>query len=427
MEFDSGATAWVLASSALVLFMTPGLALFYGGMVRSKNILNMLMMNVYCMGIIPVLWVVVGFSLAFGNAGDGGFIGDFEFFGAKDLYSALPADIGSNGFFGALVIPVLVFAAFQLTFAVITPALISGAVADRMKFAAWAIFIPVWALLVYSPVAHWVFAGGVLALGDTYVGTVASLDFAGGAVVHMNAGAAALALVVLLGKRKGWPGTAMPPHNLTMTMLGTGILFFGWFGFNAGSALAADGIAAAAFMNTFVAAAAAMCSWLLVERIKDGHATTLGACSGAVAGLVAITPCAGFVGGLAPVWIGLGVGVVCYFAIQLKYKLGYDDALDVVGVHLVGGLFGTLALGLFADSSINALVADEGVFLGGGATLFVDQLIAAVTTIVFSFVVTFIIGKVIDVTIGLRVTDQDELTGLDQTQHAESGYILDAA
>jgi Amt family ammonium transporter len=374
-----------------------------------------------------VLWIVVGFSLAFGNAGDGGFIGSFEFFGAKDLYSALPADIGSNGFFGALVIPVLVFAAFQLTFAVITPALISGAVADRMKFSAWAIFIPVWALLVYSPVAHWVFAGGMLALGDTYVGTVASLDFVGGAVVHMNAGAAALALVILLGKRKGWPSTPMPPHNLTMTMLGTGILFFGWFGFNAGSALAADGIAAAAFMNTFVAAAAAMCSWLVVERIKDGHATTLGACSGAVAGLVAITPCAGFVGGLAPVWIGLGVGVVCYFAIQLKYKLGYDDALDVVGVHLVGGLFGTLALGLFADSTINALVVDEGVFLGGGATLFVDQLIAAVVTIVFSFVVTFIIGKVIDVTIGLRVAENDELTGLDQTQHAESGYILDAA
>jgi Amt family ammonium transporter len=427
MEFDSGATAWVLASSALVLFMTPGLALFYGGMVRSKNILNMLMMNLYCMGIIPVLWVVVGFSLAFGSSGDGGFIGDFEFFGAKDLYTALPADMGANGWFGALVIPVVIFAAFQLTFAVITPALISGAVADRMKFSAWAIFVPVWALLVYSPVAHWVFAGGVLALGDTFVGTVASLDFAGGAVVHMNAGAAALALVVLLGKRKGWPTTPMPPHNLTMTMLGTGILFFGWFGFNAGSALAADGIAAAAFMNTFVAAAAAMCSWLVVERIKDGHATTLGACSGAVAGLVAITPCAGFVGGLAPLWIGLGVGVICYFAIQLKYKLGYDDALDVVGVHLVGGLVGTLALGLFADGTINALVVDEGVFLGGGATLFVDQLIAAVTTIVFSFVVTFIIGKVIDLTIGLRVDEQDELTGLDQTQHAESGYILDAA
>jgi Amt family ammonium transporter len=240
----------------------------------------------------------------------------------------------------------------------------------------------------------------------------------------MNAGAAALALVVLLGRRKGWPGSAMPPHNLTMTMLGTGILFFGWFGFNAGSALAADGVAAAAFMNTFVAAAAAMCSWLVVEWLKDGHPTTLGACSGAVAGLVAITPCAGFVGGMAPVYIGLGVGVVCYFAIQMKYRFGYDDALDVVGVHLVGGLFGTLALGLFADSSINPVVTNEGVFLGGGATLFVDQLIAAVVTIVFSFGVTLIIGKVIDATIGLRVSEPDELTGLDQTEHAEAGYNL---
>jgi Amt family ammonium transporter len=424
MEFDSGATAWVLASSALVLFMTPGLALFYGGMVRSKNILNMLMMNVYCMGVIPVLWVVAGFSLAFGNAGDGGFIGDFSFFGAKDLYSALPGDIGDVEFFGALVIPVLIFCAFQLTFAVITPALISGAVADRMKFKAWAVFIPVWALLVYSPVAHWVFAGGFLALGDTFVGDIAALDFAGGAVVHMNAGAAALALVLLLGKRKGWPETQMPPHNLTMTMVGTGILFFGWFGFNAGSALAADGIAAAAFMNTFVAAAAAMCSWLVVEWLKDGHPTTLGACSGAVAGLVAITPCAGFVGGMAPVYIGLGVGVVCYFGIQLKYKFGYDDSLDVVGVHLMGGLFGTLALGLFADSSINALVTNEGVFLGGGADLLIDQAIAAFVTIAFSFIVTMIIGKAIDATIGLRVSEADELTGLDQSEHAEAGYNL---
>jgi Amt family ammonium transporter len=300
-------------------------------------------------------------------------------------------------------------------------------VADRLKFSAWAIFVPLWAILVYSPVAHWVFAGGFLAAGNTIVGEVAALDFAGGAVVHMNAGAAALALVILLGKRKGWPDTPMPPHNLTMTMLGTGILWFGWFGFNAGSALAADGIAAAAFMNTFVAAAAGMLGWLAIERIKDGHFTTLGACSGAVAGLVAITPCAGFVGGLAPMYIGLGVGVVCYLAVQLKHVFGYDDSLDVVGVHLVGGLFGSLALGLFADARINGVVAHEGVFLGGGGTLFVDQLIASVATLVFSFVVTLVIGKVIDMTIGLRVTEHDELTGLDQTQHAESGYILDHA
>jgi len=240
----------------------------------------------------------------------------------------------------------------------------------------------------------------------------------------MNAGAAALALVLLLGKRKGWPETPMPPHNLTMTMLGTGILWFGWFGFNAGSALAADGIAAAAFLNTFVAAAAGMIAWLVVEWIKDGHPTTLGACSGAVAGLVAITPCAGFVGGLAPLYIGLGVGVVCYFAIQLKYKFGYDDSLDVVGVHLVGGLFGTLALGLFADAAINPLVVDEGTFLGGGTALLVDQAIAAAAVIGFAFVATMIIGKLIDLTIGLRVSESDEQVGLDQSQHAESGYNL---
>ncbi|MET0738261.1 MAG: ammonium transporter [Acidimicrobiales bacterium] len=417
MEYDAGATAWVLMSSALVLFMTPGLALFYGGMTRSKNVLNMLMMNLYCVGIIPVLWVILGFTLAFGSSGDAGWLGDFEFLGAKDLYSVLPGDLGTNQFFGALTIPVVVFSAFQLTFAVITPALISGAVADRLKFAAWAVFIPLWAILVYSPVAHWVFAGGWLA-------DLGALDFAGGAVVHMNAGAAALALVLLLGRRKGWPDTPMPPHNLTMTMLGTGILFFGWFGFNAGSALAADGIAAAAFMNTFIAAAAGMIAWLAVEWLKDGHPTTLGACSGAVAGLVAITPCAGFVGGLSPLYIGLGVGVVCYFAISMKYKFGYDDSLDVVGVHLVGGLFGTLALGLFADSSINGLVTNEGLFLGGGADLLIDQAIAAAATIGFAFVATMIIGKVIDMTVGLRVSEADELTGLDLSQHAEAGYNL---
>jgi ammonium transporter, Amt family len=417
MEYDAGATAWVLMSSALVLFMTPGLALFYGGMTRSKNVLNMLMMNLYCMGIIPVLWVILGFTLAFGSSGDAGWLGDFELLGAKDLYSVLPGDLGTNQFFGALTIPVVVFSAFQLTFAVITPALISGAVADRLKFAAWALFIPLWAILVYSPVAHWVFAGGWLA-------DLGALDFAGGAVVHMNAGAAALALVLLLGRRKGWPDTPMPPHNLTMTMLGTGILFFGWFGFNAGSALTADGIAAAAFMNTFVAAAAGMIAWLVVEWLKDGHPTTLGACSGAVAGLVAITPCAGFVGGLAPLYIGLGVGVVCYFAISMKYKFGYDDSLDVVGVHLVGGLFGTLALGLFADASINGLVTNEGLFLGGGTDLLIDQAIAAVAVIGFAFVATMIIGKVIDMTVGLRVSEADELTGLDLSQHAEAGYNL---
>jgi Amt family ammonium transporter len=286
-----------------------------------------------------------------------------------------------------------------------------------MKFTAWAVFIPLWAILVYSPVAHWVFAGGWLA-------DLGALDFAGGAVVHMNAGAGALAVVLLLGKRKGWPSTPMPPHNLTMTMLGTGILFFGWFGFNAGSALSADGIASAAFMNTFIAAAAAMMGWLVVEWVKEGKPTTLGACSGAVAGLVAITPCAGFVGGLSPLYIGLVVGVVCFFAIQLKYRFGYDDSLDVVGVHLVGGLFGSVVLGLFADSSINPVVTNEGLFLGGGTDLLMDQIVAAVVTIGFSFVMTLIIAKAIDLTIGLRVSEADELQGLDLSQHAEAGYNL---
>jgi Amt family ammonium transporter len=418
MDFvpDSGGTAWVLASAALVLFMTPGLALFYGGMTRAKNVLGMLMMNVYCMGIVPVVWVLVGFTLAFGAMGEAGWIGDFDYLFFKDVYTIVPEAFDPNGFAG-LTIPVLLFAAYQLTFAVITPALMSGAVADRMKFAAWAVLVPVWSILVYSPVAAWVFGGGWLA-------DLGALDFAGGAVVHINAGAGALALVLVLGKRRGWPETAMPPHNLTMTMLGTGILWFGWFGFNAGSALGANSIAAAAFMNTFVAAAAGMLGWLLVERIKDGHATSLGAASGAVAGLVAITPCAGFVGGLSPVVIGAVAGIVCYLAIQLKFRFGYDDSLDVVGVHLVGGLVGSLLLGFFADSTINSLVVDEGLFLGGGTALLVDQIVASAATLVFSFVVTLLIAKAIDATIGLRVSEEEEAQGLDLTQHAESGYNL---
>lgn len=418
MEFvpDSGATAWVLGASALVLFMTPGLALFYGGMTRAKNVLGMLMMNTYSMGVVPVVWVLIGFTLAFGATGNGGWIGNLEFLGFKDVYTIVPEAFDPNGFLG-LSIPVLLFAAYQLTFAVITPALMSGAVADRMKFAAWAVLVPVWVVLVYAPVAHWVFGGGWLA-------DLGALDFAGGAVVHINAGAGALALVLILGRRKGWPEHPMPPHNLTMTLLGTGILWFGWFGFNAGSALAANSVAAAAFMNTFVAAAAAMIGWLVIERIKDGHPTTLGAASGAVAGLVAITPCAGFVGGLAPVVIGLVAGVVCYLAIQLKYRFGYDDSLDVVGVHLVGGLVGSLLLGLFADASINGLVVDEGLFLGGGFALLGDQVIASGATFAFSFVVTALIAKAIDATIGLRVSEADEQVGLDLSQHAETGYNL---
>src|SRR5438445_2131926 len=336
MKVNAGDTAWVLASAALVLFMTPGLALFYGGMVRAKNVLAMLMQNFFAMGIVTIIWVLFGYTLAFGDFGNGGWIGNFDFIGMKNLTNAVDA----NG------LPVLAFVAFQLTFAVITPALITGAIADRMRFFAWVAFIVLWSVLVYLPVAHWVFAGGWLAERG-------ALDFAGGTVVHVNAGAGALALCVLLGKRKGWPSDAMPPHSLPLTLLGTGILWFGWFGFNAGSALAANAVAAQAFLNTFVAAAAGLVGWLVVERLKGGHATTLGAASGAVAGLVAITPCAGFVGGLSPIEIGFVAGAVCFMAIQLKFRFGYDDALDVIGVPLVGRIVGSLPLALFAEKAVN--------------------------------------------------------------------------
>jgi Amt family ammonium transporter len=288
-----------------------------------------------------------------------------------------------------------------------------------MRWVAWVGFIVAWSILVYLPVAHWVFAGGWLA-------DRGALDFAGGTVVHVNAGAAALALTLLLGRRRGWPGEPMPPHSLPLTLLGTGILWFGWFGFNAGSALAANGVAAQAFLNTFVAAAAAMLGWLIVERMKSGHATTLGAASGAVAGLVAITPCAGFVGGLAPVVIGALAGAICYLAIQLKFKFGYDDSLDVVAVHLVGGLLGSILLGLFADASINELGKD-GAFFGGGWGLFGEQVLAVGVVLVFSFAVSMVIGLALKAVLpkGIRVTEEEEFTGLDLTQHSETGYALD--
>jgi Amt family ammonium transporter len=415
-ELSAGDTAWMLTSTALVLFMTPGLAFFYGGMVRSKNVLGMLMQNFFAMGLIAVIWALIGFTLVFGDFGNAGFIGNFDFLGLEDV-ALDPVVLGSpDGLTLGLTIPFILFAAYQMTFAVITPALISGATADRMKFSAYALFIGLWVVLVYAPVGHWVFGGG-------WITDMGALDFAGGAVVHMNAGAAALAVILVLGRRRGWPNEAMPPHNLPFTLLGTGILWFGWFGFNAGSALTAGGLAGQALMNTFLAASAAMLGWLVVEKLKDGHATTLGAASGAVAGLVAITPCAGFVGGLAPIAIGAVTGALCYLAISLKTRFRYDDSLDVVGVHLVGGLIGTLLLGLFADTSINELGFD-GLFFGGGFDLLIDQFVAAVATIAFSFVVSFAIAKVLDLTIGIRVSEDDEDAGLDITQHAENAYAL---
>ena len=407
-EIDTGDTAWVLTSAALVLFMTPGLALFYGGMVRAKNVLAMLMQNFFAMGIVTILWVLFGYSLAFGGTGNGGFIGNFDHLGLSGMTNSATGTI-----------PTLVFVAFQLTFAVITPALITGAIADRMKWGVWVWFIGLWSILVYLPVAHWVFAGGWLAQRG-------ALDFAGGTVVHINAGAGALALVLLLGKRKGWPHEPMAPHSLPLTLLGTGILWFGWFGFNAGSALGANFVAAQAFMNTFVAAAAAMIGWLIIERMKAGHATTLGAASGAVAGLVAITPCAGFVGGISPIIIGFIAGVVCYLAISLKFKYGYDDSLDVIAVHLVGGIIGSVLLGLFADSAVNE-AGKDGVFFGGGWHLFGEQVLAVVVVLAFSFVVSGVIGLGIHRATrgGIRVSEDQEDEGLDVTMHSEVGYAYE--
>jgi Amt family ammonium transporter len=405
MNIDTGDTAWVLAATALVLFMTPGLALFYGGMVRAKNVLAMLMQNFFAMGLVAVLWAVVCYSLAFGNLGDGGWLGDFHNAFMKNFNGEVSGTI-----------PLVLFMAFQMTFAVITPALMTGAIADRMRFSAWAWLVAIWSVVVYAPVAHWVFGGGWLAARG-------ALDFAGGTVVHVNAGAGALAAILVLGVRRGWPGTPMPPHSLPFTLLGTGILWFGWFGFNAGSALAANDVAATAFVNTFLAASAAMLGWLAVERLRGGHATTLGAASGAVAGLVAITPCCGFVGGMAPIYIGLIAGVVCCLACSLKFKFGYDDSLDVIGVHLVGGIVGSVLLGLFADVSVNKAGAD-GVFLGGGWSLFGEQVLAVAVVAVFSFVVTYAICIVLKMMLpgGIRATEQEELSGLDLTLHSEVGY-----
>jgi len=390
------------------MFMTPGLALFYGGMVRAKNVLAMLMQNFFSLGLVSVLWAIVAYSLAFG--GTNKWIGNFDFAWLKDTVNLAPPGL-------ALTVPPLLYMAYQLMFAIITPALITGAIADRMRFGAWAWFLGLWVLLVYAPVAHWVFApaGWLFRRG--------ALDFAGGTVVHINAGIAALAVVLVIGKRKGWPGTPMPPHSLPLTLIGTGILWFGWFGFNAGSALAGNALAAQALVNTHMAAAAAMLGWLVAERLKGGHATTLGAASGAVAGLVAITPCAGFVGGMAPIYIGLVTGVICYFAVSLKFRVGYDDALDVVGVHLVGGIVGSLLLGLFADASVNEFGRD-GVFLGGGWGLFGDQVVAVAATLVYSFVVTIVICLVLKRVLpgGIRTPDEEEDLGLDLTEHSEVGY-----
>ena len=418
---NSGDTAWVLASTALVLLMTPGLALFYGGMVRAKSVLNMMMMSMVTIGIVSILWVIYGFKLAFGYEANSQWYGEISFSGLGSAVNELT----NNG--GVYPIPLLAFAAFQLMFAVITPALISGSIADRTKFTAWSLFVVVWSTLVYFPVAHWVFAFGNK-VGDTVTGAgfLAARgvqDFAGGTAVHINAGAAGLALAIVLGKRVGWRRESMRPHSMPLVLIGASLLWFGWFGFNAGSALGANGVAALAFMNTQVATGAAVVGWLIVEKLRDGHPTSLGAASGAVSGLVAITPACAFVTPWAAVVIGLIAGIFCSLAVGLKYKFNYDDSLDVVGVHLVGGLWGCLSIGFFGSSAINSLGLD-GIFYGGGATLLGKQAFGAFFVLTYSFIATLIIGFIINKTIGFRVKEDAEVAGIDYDQHAESAYEL---
>ncbi|MHB1183910.1 MAG: ammonium transporter [Desulfobulbia bacterium] len=403
---DTGDTAFMLIATALVMLMTPGLALFYGGMVRSKNVLSTVLQSFVCLGVVSIIWVVYGYSLAFGPDVNG-LIGNLDWAGL--------AGVGLEPGKYSATIPHLLFCAFQLMFAVITPALITGTFAERVKFPAFLLFTVLWSTLVYLPVCHWVWGGG-------WISGHGGLDFAGGTVIHINSGAAALVAALVFGKRKGWGKESFHPHNLTMTMLGAGILWFGWFGFNAGSALSANGVAVNAFFTTQVATGAALLSWLIAEWLVQGKPTTLGAASGAIAGLVAITPGAGFVSPISAVLIGLVAGALCYFAVLAKSRVGYDDALDVVGVHGVGGLWGALATGLFATTAVNA-AGKDGLFFGNPQLLGI-QAMDALTTIAYSVVVTFIILKVVDLVIGLRVSEEEEVQGLDLTQHSEIGYSL---
>ncbi len=400
-------TAFVLISAALVMLMTPGLGLFYGGMVRRKNVLATFQQSFIMLGVMTIQWMLFGYSLAFGPDKLNGLIGGLEWAGLRN--------VGLEPSAYAPTIPHQLFMVFQLMFAVITPALISGAFAERMKFSAYLAFTLLWATFVYDPVAHWVWGTG------GWIKNLGALDFAGGLVVHIISGMAALCCVLVMGRRRGIDNEDMHPHNLTMTALGTGLLWFGWFGFNAGSALAANASAVAAFVNTNTAAAAATVSWSLIEWLHKGKATVLGACTGAVAGLVAVTPAAGFITPMGAMAIGLLVCVVCYSAIMLKSKFGYDDSLDVFGVHGVGGIFGALALGVLATAGISG---DVGGLASGNASLLVKQAISVAAAASYSFVVTFGILKLVDLTIGLRVSEEEEEAGLDLTQHGERGYIM---
>jgi Amt family ammonium transporter len=415
MKIDSGDTAWVLASAALVLLMTPGVALFYGGMVRAKSVLNMMMMSFGAMATISVTWVLWGYSEAFGESWHGLVGNPFQHFGLSNLLS-------DKSVFGT--IPALAFVAFQAVFAIITVALISGAIADRAKYSTWLIFTVIWATIVYFPVANWVFAfdGFAAAKGGWIANSLKTIDFAGGTAVHINAGAAGLVLAIILGKRIGFAKDPMRPHNMTLVMLGAALLWFGWFGFNAGSALAANNTAAVTWVNTMAATGAACLGWLATERIRNGHGTSLGAASGIVAGLVAITPACSSVTPVGAVAIGLLAGALCALAVSLKFRFGYDDSLDVVGVHLVGGLVGTIAIGFFASASAPAGV--DGVFYGGGVDQLWRQAVGAIAVMTYSFVVTGLIGLALHKTLGFRIERDAEVQGIDLEEHAESSYDL---
>ncbi|MDQ3502039.1 MAG: ammonium transporter [Actinomycetota bacterium] len=440
-ELIDGANAgFVMVCAFLVLLMIPGLAFLYGGMSRSKNVLNMMMMSFSAIAIVSVLWVLYGYSLAFGTDRNGlvGFSGGL--LGLSDLTDNATfgsVEAGADGVVNTYLLPDLVFAGFQLMFAVITVALISGAVADRMKFGAWLAFVAVWASVVYFPVAHWVFAFGVAEEGgeaagfangffaaDTggwIVNRLGAFDLAGGTAVHINAGAAALALILVLGRRRGFRKEPMRPHNLPFVMLGAGLLWFGWFGFNVGSTLGATAYSGLVLMNTQVATAAAILGWLVIEKMRDGHMTSLGAASGAVAGLVAITPACGFVNAYGAIAIGLLSGIACALAVTLKNRLGYDDAFDVVGVHLVGGLVGTLMIGVVGDSTHTLT---DSLFFGGSLGLLGTQAIAAFAVLAYSFTVTFVIALLLKAVMGIRVSDEEEITGIDQMTHAETAYEI---
>ncbi|MGW4500536.1 ammonium transporter [Micromonospora sp. NPDC004336] len=411
---NAGDTAWVLVCAGLVLFMTPGLAAFYGGMVRTRNVLAMLQQNMIALGVVSLTWVLVGYTIAFGDDAGTGLFGNLELLGLSDL--RVPPAPNLHVVDGRVTIPTLAFVAFQMMFAVITPALVTGATAGRLKFAGWVLFLAIWSIVVYAPIAHWLWhPGGWLAKFGTQ-------DWAGGLVVHASAGAAVLAVLLVVGRRRDWPHSAAPPNSIPLTIVGAGILWFGWFGFNGGDGLQANGLAAQAVINTHLAAAAAMLVWLALERFTDGHSTVVGGVSGAVAGLATVTPTAGYVNALSAVAIGALAGLVCHLALRLKYLLRLDDALDVLAVHFVGGMLGTLLLGLFGNSGTNPLGAD-GLFFGGGGSLLWHQFVGVVSVVAFSFVLTWLIAAAVQALVGLRAP-ADTQERLDQAQQGADAYHL---